>query len=269
MANRALWSGTMSIGPILCPVKAYKAVDAAKEGLSLSLLHREDNSPVRRPFICLKCGQEVSMTTDCIHGYKTDDEHYVVLSDEDMAKLPLASSVNIRIEGFIHDSVPDPRLIVDHYFLGPDAGKGKRPNEEAVGLFALEAETMKREGLVAIGKWGYAKRERLAAISWFGDIMLMEELHWDAELRDFSDLVPKVPVQEAAIPLMTKLMGGMVKPVGEDIPWLASFEDGYRKAFDALIESKQSGKEIVMPEAPQASGGDLMKQLEAALGGIK
>jgi len=82
MANRALWSGTMGIGIVLLPTKAYKAVDAAKEGLSLSLLHRDDHSSVRRPFICLECGKEVSMTTDCIHGYKVDDKNYIPLTDE-------------------------------------------------------------------------------------------------------------------------------------------------------------------------------------------
>jgi DNA end-binding protein Ku len=259
MANRALWSGSMGIGVVLLPIKAYKAVDTAKEGLSLSLLHREDLSPVRRPFICLECGKEVGMTTDCIHGYKEGDK-YVVLTDEDMTRLPLASSVNIKIEGFIKSSVPDPRLIVDHYVVAPDPGKGKTANNDAIKLFVLFTKAMGDMGVIGIGKWGYAKRERLVSFTPFGGVLLMQELHWDAELRDFADLVPDVPVEEKALPLAKTLISQMVKEIGEDIPWLANFTDGYRTAFESLLEAKRDGTELIAPTIQsQSSAGDLMK----------
>jgi DNA end-binding protein Ku len=221
MANRALWSGSMGIGVVLLPIKAYKAVDTAKEGLSLSLLHKDDLSPLRRPFICLECGKEVGMNTDCIHGYKEGDK-YVVLTDEDMTRLPLASSVNIKIEGFIKSSVPDPRMIVDHYVVAPDPGKGKTANNDGIKLFVLFTKAMEDMGVVGIGKWGYAKRERLVSFTPFGGVLLMQELHWDAELRDFTDLVPDAPVEEKALPLAKTLISQMVKEIGEDIPWLVA-----------------------------------------------
>ena len=77
---RAIWSGAISFGLILIPVKLYTAVEEG--GLDLDMLRKQDLCPIGYARVCRNTGEEVPYE-DIVKGYQYKKGDYVVLEDED------------------------------------------------------------------------------------------------------------------------------------------------------------------------------------------
>ncbi len=85
---RAIWKGAVAFGLVNVPVKLYAAT--GEQDVPLHQVHREDGGRIRYKKTCSVCGEPVEMR-DIAKGYQTDDGKLVVLTDEDMAQLPLST----------------------------------------------------------------------------------------------------------------------------------------------------------------------------------
>jgi DNA end-binding protein Ku len=187
---------------------------------------------------------------------------YVVVTDEDLAAVPLKTVRSIEIEQFVPvDAASEAtRFVKQAYYLEPDPIARK--------AFYLLKQVLAERGLRAIAKIVLRDREQLAAIDPFASTMLLSTLYWPDEVRGVGELqLPEaeVEVKPAERAMAEQLIDAMA---GEFDP--SAYRDEYREALLDIIEAKAAGAEIAEPAAAPAAGvTDLMAALEASVAAAK
>ncbi|MBA2700888.1 MAG: Ku protein [Chloroflexi bacterium] len=256
---RAMWKGAIQFGLVTIPIKLYLATES--KGISFNMLHKDDLSRIQMKVWCPVEDEPISRS-ETVKGYEYAPGEYVVITDEDLERVPLKTVRSIEIEQFTKaDDDKAVRFVKSAYYLEPDKIGRK--------AFYLLKSVLQDEGLTAICKVVIKDREALAALDPFGDTMLMTTLHWPDEIRSTADL--DLPAEEfdykpAELAMARQLVSAMT---AEFDP--AQYKDEYREALEAVIEAKVEGRETVEIEAPEESGKliDLMAALEASVNAAK
>ena len=95
---RAMWKGAVSFGLVNVPVKMYTAISS--HDVSFHQVHRSDGGRIKYKRVCSVCGEEVSYD-EIAKGYESPDGEMVILTDEDLADLPVSGSREIEVERFV------------------------------------------------------------------------------------------------------------------------------------------------------------------------
>jgi DNA end-binding protein Ku len=120
----------------------------------------------------------------------------VILTDDDLASLPVTSSKNIEVQEFVPLESIDPIYFDRSYYL--------EPQRDAVKPYLLLRDALVKYGRVAIGKIALRQREALAVLRVYADVILVNTMLWPDEVRepDFPFLrepPPQVRPQELAL----------------------------------------------------------------------
>src|SRR5713226_8778544 len=115
---RAIWKGAVSFGLVNVPVRLFAATE--EHDIRFHQVHREDGGRIRYKRTCSICGEEVAYD-DIAKVYETSDGQLVILTDEDLEKLPVATGHEIDVVEFVPSDQVDPILFVRSYYLEPDA----------------------------------------------------------------------------------------------------------------------------------------------------
>jgi DNA end-binding protein Ku len=254
---RAMWKGAIQFGLVTIPVKLYLATESSYT-IRFNMLHEKDKARIQMKTWCPVEDKPISRA-ETVKGYEYAPGEYVVITDEDLEKVPLKTVRSIEIEQFTktEDDDSNTRFVKQAYYLEPDK-IGRKP-------FYLLRSVLQDEGLTAICKVVIKDREALAALDPFADTMLLTTLHWPDEIRATSEL--DLPDEEfsfkpAELAMAKQLVSAMT---AEFDP--AAYKDEYREALMQVIESKVEGHEVSAPE-PVEEGGklvDLMAALEASV----
>ncbi len=257
---RAMWKGAIQFGLVTIPIKLYLATES--KGISFNMLHKDDLSRIQMKVWCPVEDEPISRG-DTVKGFEYAPGEYVVITDEDLERVPLKTVRSIEIEQFTKAERDDAavRFVKSAYYVEPDKIGRK--------AFYLLKSVLEDEGLTAICKVVIKDREALAALDPFGDTMLMTTLHWPDEIRSTAEL--DLPDEEfdfkpAELAMAKQLVGAMT---GEFDP--AQYKDEYREALQSIIDAKVDGQETVEIEAPEEGGKliDLMAALEASVNAAK
>ncbi len=257
---RAMWKGAIQFGLVTIPIKLYLATES--KGISFNMLHKDDLSRIQMKVWCPVEDEPISRS-DTVKGFEYSPGEYVVITDEDLERVPLKTVRSIEIEQFTKAKRDDAavRFVKSAYYLEPDKIGRK--------AFYLLKSVLEEDGLTAICKVVIKDREALAALDPFGDTMLMTTLHWPDEIRSLGEL--DLPDEEfefkpAELAMAKQLVGAMT---AEFDP--SQYKDEYREALQQIIEAKVDGKETVEIEAPEEGGKliDLMAALEASVNAAK
>jgi DNA end-binding protein Ku len=227
------------------------------------MLHKTDLSRIQMKVWCPVEDKPISRS-DTVKGYEYAPGQYVVVTDEDLERVPLKTVRSIEIEQFTKaddEEAANTRFVKQAYYVEPDK-IGRKP-------FYLLRSVLQEEGLKAICKVVIKDREALAALDPFADTMLLTTLHWPDEIRSTTEL--DLPDEDydfkpAELAMARQLVSAMT---GEFDP--AEYKDEYRDALMGVIESKVEGHEVKAPE-PVEEGGklvDLMAALEASVNAAK
>jgi DNA end-binding protein Ku len=253
---RAMWKGAIQFGLVTIPIKLYLATES--RGISFNMLHKDDLSRIQMKVWCPVEDEQISRG-DTVKGFEHSPGEYVVITDEDLERVPLKTVRSIEIEQFTKAKRDDAavRFVKSAYYVEPDKIGRK--------AFYLLKSVLEEDGLTAICKVVIKDREALAALDPFGDTLLMTTLHWPDEIRavDELDLTnEEFDFKPAEIKMAKQLVGAMT---GEFDP--AAYKDEYREALQSIIDAKIEGKETVAIEAPEESGKliDLMAALQASV----
>jgi DNA end-binding protein Ku len=256
-----MWKGAIQFGLVTIPVKLYLATES-KYGVSFHMLHEKDLSRIQMKIFC-PVDEKVINRGDTVKGYEWAPDQYVVITDEDLEKVPLKTMRSIEIEQFTKPDQEDGnvRFVKQAYYLEPDKIGRK--------AFYLLKQVLQDEELTAICKVVIKDREALAALDPFGKTMLLTTLHWPDEIRSAKDL--DLPDEEydfkpAELQMARNLVSAMT---GEFEP--EKYKDEYREALMKVIEAKVEGKQVVEPQPAEESGNliDLMAALEASVNAAK
>ena len=254
---RSMWKGAIQFGLVTIPVKLYLATES-RAGVSFNMLHAEDLSRIQMKIFC-PVEEEVISRTDTVKGYEYAPNKYVVITDEDLEKLPLKTVRAIEIEQFVDaaEAESQTRFVKQAYYLEPD-----RVGRKA---FALLKEVLQDKGLTAICKIVIRDREALAALDPFENTMLLSTLYWPDEIRALGELdIPdeEVELKPAELKMASQLIEAMT---GEFDP--TAYRDEYREALMQVIESKIEGRDTVElePADEPTKLVDLMAALQASV----
>jgi DNA end-binding protein Ku len=256
-----MWKGAIQFGLVTIPVKLYLATESSYQ-VRFHMLHEKDQSRIQMKTFC-PVDEEVISRADTVKGYEYAPDRYVVITDEDLEKVPLKTVRTIEIEQFTKADEDDSntRFVKQAYYIEPDKVGRK--------AFYLLKSVLADEGLSAICKVVIKDREALAAMDPFGNTMLLTTLHWPDEIRNATDL--DLPDDEpefkpAELAMAKQLVSSMT---GDFEP--ENYKDEYRDALMKVIEAKIEGTEPEAIEQPEEGGNlvDLMAALEASVKATK
>jgi DNA end-binding protein Ku len=253
---RSIWKGAVSFGLVTIPVKLYAATE--QRDVAFHQVHREDGGRIRYRRVCQACGQEVPFA-DVAKGYELPTGEMVVLTDEDLADLPLTTSHRIEVLQFTPLDQIDPVYFSKTYYLEPDP-MGAKP-------YVLLRDALAGSGRVAVVKVALRSREALGTLRVREGVFVLETMLWPDEIRpaDFPFLTEKIDVRPQELAMASSLIESMSGDFHPD-----DYKDVYREALLDVIEAKAEGREVVRPavaEAPTAA--DLLSALHASVEAAK
>ena len=254
---RSMWKGAIQFGLVTIPVKLYLATES-RAGVSFHMLHEKDKARIQMKIWCPE-DEEIIPRTDTVKGFEYAPDKYVVITDEDLEKLPLKTVRSIEIEQFVQSEAAEShtKFVKQAYYLEPD-----RVGRKA---FALLKSVLADQGLTAICKIVIRDREALAALDPFENTMLLSTLYWPDEIRALGEL--DLPEEEPEIKPAEKRMAAQLieAMTGEFDP--SQYRDEYREALMQVIEQKVEGRETIAVEAPEEETKlvDLMAALQASV----
>ena len=235
MAARPTWKGYLKISLVNIPVRVFPATDAAAT-VSFNQLHKECGTRIQQKKWCPNCQVEVA-NTDLAKGYEFEKGKFVVIEEDDLAKVRPASTRVIDIVQFTDAATIDPVYVERPYYLAPD------------GQVAAEAFAVMREGMAgkaAVGKLALYGREYLVAIQPRENGLVMYTLRHAAEVRSMSAIDELKTVPAKIKPDEVKLARQVISNF-ETEGDLTQYQDDYQRELREIIDAKIAGREIVTP----------------------
>lgn len=226
---RAMWTGSLSFGLINIPIRLYSATED-RGGLSFDMLHKKDLSPIRYARICKADGKEIPYE-DIVKGYKYENGDYVVLLDEDFKRADIKKTKSIEIMDFVDEKEIDSIYYEKPYYLEPGKGADK--------AYVLLRESLLKSKKVGLGRFVFHTREHIAIIRPYGDLLILEQLRYQSEIRNPAELhIPKkTEASSREITMAIKLIDQLTahfKP--------KSYHDTYTEELKKVIAEKAKGK---------------------------
>lgn len=252
---RAIWKGAVSFGLVNVPVRVYAATGT--KDVSFHQVHAADGGRIRYQRTCSVDGEPVAYG-DIAKGYETDDGDLVVLSDADLASLPLSTGREIEVVEFVPEAQVDPLLYDKAYYLEPDRTAAKP--------YALLREALVRTERVAVVKVALRQRETLAVLRVRGDVICLQTVLWPDEVREpeFEVLGADVALKPAELTMAASLVESLAADFDP-----TQYADGYREAVRALVEEKIASGDVrrapALADAPEGDGDGEVVDLLAAL----
>jgi DNA end-binding protein Ku len=252
---RSMWKGAIQFGLVTIPVKMYLATES--KGVSFNMLHADCHGRIQMKTYCPKDDVYIERS-QTVRGYEIAPDQYVVVTDDDLASVPLKTVRAIEIEQFVPlaTNADATRFAKQAYYLEPEPVARK--------AFFLLKQVLAEKGLRAVAKIVLRDREQLAILDPFASTLLLSTLHWPDEVRSTGEL--SLPEDEVEVKPAEKAMAEqLVAAMTGDFD-ASAHRDRYREALMAIIEAKAAGAEVAEPAAaPTASLGDLMAALEASV----
>lgn len=250
-----MWKGAVTFGLVSIPVKLYVATE--EHGVSLHQVHAADGGRIRMKRTCEKCGEQVA-SSDIAKGYEDDEGRSAVLTDSDMARLPVPSKKVIDVLAFVDADDIDPLRLDNSYYLATETDTAAKP-------YVLLREALSTQGKVAVVKITLRTRESLALLRVHDDMLVLHTMYWPDEVRPAAGLAPsgKSTVRSQELKMAASLMDTLSADFDLD-----ALHDEYQEALDTLVTAKL-GREPVpgTDRAAEAPGNviDLMSALRASI----
>jgi DNA end-binding protein Ku len=254
MPARTIGSATISFGLVSVPVNLFSSSEPSAS-VSFNMLHTTCGSRLKQQYICSKEGTVVEKD-ETTKGYEFAKGQYVRFSAEEVKALDEKATNTIDIAEFVPLAAVD-RIYLDKvYYLG--AGKG---GERA---YKLLVAALGQTGRAAVGQYSARGKQHLVLVRPMGDILVMEQLHYQSELRS-ADEVPRadVALKDAEVTLAKQLIAqGAVEEFRPE-----AYRDTVRERVLEAIQQKVEGQDIIAApsEQPETKIIDLMDALKASL----
>ncbi|GLB66705.1 non-homologous end joining protein Ku [Arthrobacter mangrovi] len=250
---RAIWKGAVAFGLVNVPVKLYSATE--DHDVKLHQVHEKDGGRIRYQRRCEVCGKVVEFKD--IDKAFDDGERTVVLTDEDLASLPVEKNREIDVVEFVPSDQIDPIMFDRSYYLEPDSKSTK--------AYVLLRKTLEDTDRTAVVKFALRQKTRLAALRVRGDVLMLQTLLWEDEVREAS-----FPSLEETVRISAKereMSAALVESFSSDFK-PDEFTDEYQEQLRTLIEAKiEQGEsldtEATFGEEGEEEGGKVLDLMEA------
>lgn len=244
---RAIWKGAVSFGLVSVPVKLYSATES--HDVSFRQVHAKDGGRIKYQRVCSIDGEEVPYS-DIAKGYETEDGEMVILTEDDMANLPMTSSREIAVEKFVPSDQIDPMLFEKSYYLEPE-GTGAKP-------YALLRQALLDADRMAVVTVALRQRVSTAVLRVRDDVIVLQTMMWPDEVRKPDFTVETGEVKDAEVKMAHMLVETLSGDFDPD-----EFEDDYADAVQAVVKAKIEGGEVQRTETSAKTGGEVVDLLAA------
>ena len=250
---RAIWKGAVTFGLVNVPVKVYSATE--DHDIALHQVHNTDGGRIKYQRRCEICGKVVAFS-DIDKAYD-DGEETVILTEEDLHSLPEERSREIDVVEFVPSSQLDPIMFERSYFLEPDSKSNK--------AYALLRRTLEETDRTAIVQFALRQKTRLGALRVRGDVLMLQSLLWDDEVREakFPALDEKVRITAKELEMSEALVKSFEADFAPD-----KFTDEYQAQLRELIDAKLKKGDAVSTdetfgEQAEEKGGEVLDLMDA------
>ena len=250
---RAIWKGAITFGLVNVPVKVYSATE--DHDISLHQVHDKDGGRIRYQRRCEICGKIIDF--EHIDKAYDDGERTVVLTADDLASLPEERSREIDVVEFVPSDQIDPIMFDRSYFLEPNSDSNK--------AYALLRRTLEESERTAIVHFALRQKTRLGALRVRGDVLMLQSLLWDDEVREakFPALDERVRISAKELEMSRSLVKSFEADFAPD-----KFTDEYQEQLRELIEAKLKKGQAVSTEetfgeSAEEGGGEVLDLMEA------
>jgi DNA end-binding protein Ku len=220
---RSIWKGSITFGLVNVPVKLYSATE--DHDVSLHQVHDADGGRIRYERHCEICGKKVAY--EHIDKAYDDGENTVVLTKEDIASLPEERSKEIDVVEFVPTDQIDPIMLDRSYYLEPDS--------KSIKSYVLLRRTLEATDRTAVVQFALRSKTRLAALRVRDDVLVLQTLLWDDEVREaaFPSLDEEVKIAKREL----DMAGQLVTSFESDFE-PSKFTDEYQQQLRTLIQAK-------------------------------
>jgi DNA end-binding protein Ku len=250
---RAIWKGAVAFGLVNVPVKLYSATE--DHDVKLHQVHEKDGGRIRYQRRCEVCGKVVEFKD--IDKAFDDGERTVVLTDDDLASLPVEKNREIDVVEFVPSDQIDPIMFDRSYYLEPDSKSTK--------AYVLLRKTLEDTDRTAVVKFALRQKTRLAALRVRGDVLMLQTLLWEDEVREAS-----FPSLEETVRISAKereMSAALVESFSGDFKpdeFTDEYQEQLRTLIDAKIEQGESlDTEATFGEEGEEEGGKVLDLMEA------
>ena len=249
---QTVWKGSIAFGMVSIPIRLVSATE--ERDVPLRQVHDADGGRIKYKRFCSIDGEEVPYS-HIAKGYEVSEDDVVVLTDDDLANLPIASTKAVEVVSFADRDEINPIALSRAYYADP-TGDAKP--------YKLLHDTLVETNKVAVVKLALRQRERLATIRPQDGLLVVQTMLWPDEVRtpSFGFLDEDVDVKKQELDMAAMFVGAFDQGFDPE-----QFHDQYREALQAVVDAKLSGHEIVRAPEPDAESNviDLMDALRASL----
>ena len=242
MAPRPNWKGFLKLSLVSCAVALYPATSTS-ERIRFHIINRKTGNRIRNDIIDAETGQPVE-PEDRVKGYEVEKGQYVLVEDDELDNVALASTHTIDIEKFVPMAEVDRIYLDESYYIVPQ-------DEVAQEAFAVVREAMRKEDLAGLARVVIHRREHLLLLRPRGKGLMATTLRYKDEVRDEKDYFDDI--ENIKVPAdMLKLASHILETKkGHFEP--DKFEDRYENALKGLIRAKRAGKAPPVLSEPRPS----------------
>ena len=238
---RPSWKGHLRLSLVTCAVHLVPATSDS-ERVRFHMLNPKTGNRVRQQLVDSET-DDVVERSDVVKGYEYEKGNYVVVDDDELAKIKIESTHTIDVDRFVARDKVDSFYYDRPYFMLPEG----KISEEA---YAVIREAIKRTDMVGIGRLVLSAREHVVAIEPHGQGMALTTLRAPNEVRRARDVfedLRDIKLEKEMIELASSIVTGKAGPFEPKM-----FEDRYQEALRALVEAKAHGKRPALPKAEAA-----------------
>jgi Ku protein, prokaryotic len=254
---RTTWNGSISFGLVTIPVGLAPATtpSARQSDVQFKMLHRECLNPIKQKRWCPVHDRELS-PDEIVRGWEVSKGQFVPIEDEELEALEQRNTSRaIEITRFVKADEVDPVYFDRTYYLVPAGTEVQRRP------YALLLQAMREQGVVGIGSFALAGKEKLALLRPKGDALALETLYVAEDVKsqdEIDEAVASTPVKKEELKLAEQLISGLLGPFEPE----KELTSDYRASLRELLEAKLEGRELVEP-APAATESPVIDLMEA------
>ncbi|GAB3293853.1 Ku protein [Pseudoclavibacter terrae] len=225
--------------------------------MHLHQVHDKDGGRIRYQRRCEICGKVVDY--EHIDKAYADEDRTVVLTEDDLSSLPEERSREIDVVEFVPSDQLDPIMFDRSYFLEPDSKSAK--------AYVLLRKTLEKTDRTAIVHFSLRQKSRLGALRTRGDVLMLQSLLWDDEVREanFASLDERVRISAKELKMSASLVDSFAADFAPD-----RFTDDYQEQLQQLIDAKLAEGDALdtaatfgETEDDDESGGEVIDLMDA------
>ncbi len=247
-------SGTISFGLVNIPVKVFSASDSSGK-ISFNQLHAEKKTRLKQQMYDPDTG-EVVPREKISKGYEYAKDQYLIVSDDELQALEMATSRSMDISEFVPLDSVDPLYFENGYYLGPDKG--------AERAYKLLAAALTDARYAAVAKYVARGKQQLVIFRPLNGAIVMQQLHYADEVKQLSEIpIPDAKITEPELNLAKQFISALAKPAFD----INQYKDDYRERLQDMLDKKVKGEAVDLTPAPAPASKvvDLMEALKASL----